>query len=98
MPESASRHELSRRRLLLSGAAAIPAAAVLAATAHPGTAAAATAESASAGASTMQLTWLGHSCFRLEKDGFTAVIDPGIVAPANALDDADAVLITHQHA
>jgi L-ascorbate metabolism protein UlaG (beta-lactamase superfamily) len=45
----------------------------------------------------MQLTWLGHSCFRLEKDGFTAVIDPGIVAPANALDDADAVLITHQH-
>ena len=46
----------------------------------------------------MQLTWLGHSCFRLEKDGFVAVIDPGIVAPANALDDADAVLITHQHA
>ena len=27
----------------------------------------------------MQLTWLGHSCFRLEKDGFVAVIDPGIV-------------------
>jgi L-ascorbate metabolism protein UlaG (beta-lactamase superfamily) len=46
----------------------------------------------------MQLTWLGHSCFRLEKDGFVAVIDPGIVAPAYALDDADAVLITHQHA
>jgi L-ascorbate metabolism protein UlaG (beta-lactamase superfamily) len=45
----------------------------------------------------MQLTWLGHSCFRLEKDGFIAVVDPGILAPADALDDADAVLITHQH-
>ena len=30
----------------------------------------------------MQLTWSGHSRFRLEKDGFVAVIDPGIVAPA----------------
>ncbi len=27
----------------------------------------------------MQLTWLGHSCFRLEKDGFAVVIDPGIL-------------------
>jgi len=45
----------------------------------------------------MQLTSLGHSCFRLEKDGFVAVIDPGIVAPANAFDDADAVMYTHQH-
>jgi len=93
MPESASRPELSRRRLL-SGAAAIPAAAVVAAAvSRPGTAAAATPV-----AGTMLLTWLGHSCFRLEKDGFVAIIDPGIVAPANALDDADAVLITHQHA
>jgi L-ascorbate metabolism protein UlaG (beta-lactamase superfamily) len=46
----------------------------------------------------MQLTWLGHSCFRLEHDGFVAVIDPGVVAPADALDDADAMLITHEHA
>lgn len=46
----------------------------------------------------MKLTWLGHSCFRLERDGFVAVVDPGVVAPADALDDADAVLITHQHA
>src|SRR6185437_11519713 len=97
MPESASRPELSRRRLL-SGAAAIPAAAVVvAAASRPGTAAAATAAAAIPVSGTVLLTWLGHSCFRLEKDGFVAVIDPGIVAPANALDDADAVLITHQH-
>jgi len=42
MPESASLPELSRRRLLLTGLAAIPAATVLAATAaRPGTALAA---------------------------------------------------------
>ncbi len=42
MPESASLAELSRRRLLLTGLAAIPAATVLAATAaRPGTALAA---------------------------------------------------------
>jgi glyoxylase-like metal-dependent hydrolase (beta-lactamase superfamily II) len=98
MPESASRPELSRRRLL-TGAAAIPAAAAVAAAAsRPGTAAAATAGAATPARGTMMLTWLGHSCFRLEKNGFVAVVDPGIVAPANALDDADAVLITHQHA
>jgi hypothetical protein len=98
MPESASRPELSRRRLL-SGAAAIPATAVVAAAvSRTGTAAAATAAAATPVTGTMLLTWLGHSCFRLEKDGFVAIIDPGIVAPANALDDADAVLITHQHA
>lgn len=45
----------------------------------------------------MHLTWLGHSTFRLEKNGFVAVIDPGVVAPPTALDDADAVLITHEH-
>jgi L-ascorbate metabolism protein UlaG (beta-lactamase superfamily) len=97
MPESASRPQLSRRRLL-SGAAAIPvAAAGVAAASPPGTAAAATAAAPIPVSGALLLTWLGHSCFRLEKDGFVAVIDPGIVAPANALDDADAVLITHQH-
>ena len=93
MPEPASRPELSRRRLL-AGAAAIPAAAVVAAAAsRPGTAAAATVKPAAPGSGTVLLTWLGHSCFRLEKDGFVAVIDPGIVAPANALDDADGFLV-----
>jgi hypothetical protein len=45
MPESASLPELSRRRLLLTGLVAIPAATVLAATAaHPGTALAASTQ------------------------------------------------------
>jgi len=69
MPEEAPHPELSRRRLP-PGAALTTAAAVAAAAPASGT---------------MLLTWLGHSCFRLEKDGFTVVIDPGIVAPANAL-------------
>jgi hypothetical protein len=68
---------VSRRRLL-SGAAAIPAAAVVAAAAsRPGTAAAYTAAAATSASGTRLLTWLGHSCFRLEKDGFVAVIGQG---------------------
>jgi L-ascorbate metabolism protein UlaG (beta-lactamase superfamily) len=98
MPESASRPELSRRRLLAGAAATTAAAMVVAATSRPGTAAAATTAAATPPKGPLLLTWLGHSCFRLQKDGFTAVVDPGIVAPASALDDADAVLITHQHA
>jgi L-ascorbate metabolism protein UlaG (beta-lactamase superfamily) len=46
----------------------------------------------------MKLQWINHSTFRLEKDGFVAIVDPGIVSPDNVLDDADAVLITHEHA
>lgn len=98
MPEEASRPELSRRRLLSGAAATTAAAVVVAATSRPGTAAAATTAAATPPKGSLLLTWLGHSCFRLEKDGFVAVVDPGIVAPASALDDADAVLITHQHA
>jgi L-ascorbate metabolism protein UlaG (beta-lactamase superfamily) len=45
----------------------------------------------------VELTWLGQSCVRIEKDGTVLVIDPGLAAPAHALDDADAVLITHEH-
>jgi L-ascorbate metabolism protein UlaG (beta-lactamase superfamily) len=26
----------------------------------------------------MQLTWMGHSCIRIEQDGFVTVIDPGV--------------------
>jgi L-ascorbate metabolism protein UlaG (beta-lactamase superfamily) len=98
MPESASRPELSRRRLLSGAAVTTAAAMAVAATSRPGTAAAATTAAATPPKGPLLLTWLGHSCFRLEKDGFVAVVDPGIVAPASALDDADAVLITHQHA
>ena len=46
----------------------------------------------------MRLTKLGHSCVRLEKDGATLVIDPGGWSePTAALQDAAAVLVTHEH-
>jgi L-ascorbate metabolism protein UlaG (beta-lactamase superfamily) len=46
----------------------------------------------------MQLTKLGHSCVRLEKDGTTLVIDPGTFSDAPAaLHDAAAILVTHEH-
>ena len=46
----------------------------------------------------MRLTKLGHSCVRLSKDDRTLVIDPGAFTPeADALEGADAVLITHEH-
>ncbi|MFI7443640.1 MBL fold metallo-hydrolase [Nonomuraea indica] len=45
----------------------------------------------------MRLTKYGHACVRLEKDGKVLVIDPGAFSEAEALDGADAVLITHQH-
>ena len=45
------------------------------------------------------LTKFAHSCVRLEKDGGTLVVDPGIFSdPAAVLPGADAVLITHEHA
>jgi L-ascorbate metabolism protein UlaG (beta-lactamase superfamily) len=46
----------------------------------------------------MRLTKYTHACVRLEKDGKVLVIDPGIWTEPEALDDADAVLITHEHA
>jgi L-ascorbate metabolism protein UlaG (beta-lactamase superfamily) len=45
----------------------------------------------------MLLTKFGHSCVRLEKDGARLVIDPGIWAGPGVLDEANAVLITHEH-
>src|SRR6266851_5474740 len=47
----------------------------------------------------MRLTKMGHACIRLEKDGATLIIDPGAAAfsPPEALDGADAVLVTHEH-
>jgi L-ascorbate metabolism protein UlaG (beta-lactamase superfamily) len=45
----------------------------------------------------MRLTKMGHACIRLEKDGTTLVIDPGGLTEPEALDGADAVLITHEH-
>jgi L-ascorbate metabolism protein UlaG (beta-lactamase superfamily) len=45
----------------------------------------------------LELTWVDHSCFRVENDGFVMVLDPGLTVPPTVLDDADAVLITHEH-
>ena len=47
----------------------------------------------------MELTTVGHSCVRLEKDGATLVFDPGVFSDASgALTGADVVLVTHEHA
>ncbi len=46
----------------------------------------------------MRITKLGHACVRLEHEGRVLVVDPGVFTDAGALDDADAVLITHEHA
>lgn len=41
-------------------------------------------------------TW-GHSAVRIERDGHRLVIDPGTFSDPAVLDDAEAVLITHEH-
>ena len=46
----------------------------------------------------MRITKFGHACVRIEHEGTTIVIDPGMFTDAEALDGADAVLITHEHA
>lgn len=46
----------------------------------------------------MELTKFGHACVRLEKNGKVLVIDPGVFTADPVLDDAEAVLITHEHA
>ena len=46
----------------------------------------------------MRITKFGHACVRVEYDGRTVVVDPGIFTERAALDGADAVLITHEHA
>ncbi|WBC13953.1 MBL fold metallo-hydrolase [Micromonospora sp. WMMA1998] len=45
----------------------------------------------------MQVTKFTHSCLRLEHDGGVLVVDPGVFSEPEALDGADAVLITHEH-
>jgi L-ascorbate metabolism protein UlaG (beta-lactamase superfamily) len=45
----------------------------------------------------MRLTKYTHACVRVEHDGAVLVIDPGGFTEPEALDGADAVLITHEH-
>lgn len=44
------------------------------------------------------LTVHGHACVRLERDGRVLVLDPGSSSDRSVLADADAVLVTHDHA
>jgi L-ascorbate metabolism protein UlaG (beta-lactamase superfamily) len=50
----------------------------------------------------MKVTWLGHAGIRVEQDGYTLVVDPGVfcdeAALQAALAAADGLLITHEHA
>ena len=45
----------------------------------------------------MRITKFGHACIRLEHDGTVVVVDPGMFTDPEAVDGADAVLITHEH-
>jgi L-ascorbate metabolism protein UlaG (beta-lactamase superfamily) len=46
----------------------------------------------------MRIVKFGHACVRVEHDGVAVVVDPGVFTDVGALDGADAVLITHEHA
>ena len=46
----------------------------------------------------MRLTKFGHACVRLEQDDRVLVIDPGTWSEVEALDGANDVLVTHEHA
>lgn len=46
----------------------------------------------------MRITKFGHACVRIQTDAGVVVLDPGVFTDAGALDGADAVLITHEHA
>ncbi|MET8132372.1 MULTISPECIES: MBL fold metallo-hydrolase [unclassified Streptomyces] len=46
----------------------------------------------------MRITKYTHACVRLEHEGRVLVIDPGTWSEAAALNGADAVLVTHEHA
>ncbi|GAB2872277.1 MBL fold metallo-hydrolase [Nocardioides pacificus] len=45
----------------------------------------------------MRITKFGHACVRLEHEGATVVLDPGVFTEPEAVDGANAVLITHEH-
>jgi len=46
----------------------------------------------------MRLTKFGHACVRIESGGSSLVLDPGVFTDREAVDGADAILITHEHA
>ena len=46
----------------------------------------------------MRIIKFGHACVRIEYDGVAVVVDPGVFTEVGAVDGADAVLVTHEHA
>ena len=50
----------------------------------------------------MKLTWLGHSCFKVESGGYEIVLDPyedgSVPGYPPVREEADAVLCSHEHA
>ncbi|MCC8049327.1 MAG: MBL fold metallo-hydrolase [Clostridiales bacterium] len=50
----------------------------------------------------MRITWIGHSCFKIEKDGYSIVTDPygdgSVPGYTGILETADMVLCSHEHA
>jgi L-ascorbate metabolism protein UlaG (beta-lactamase superfamily) len=45
----------------------------------------------------MRITKFGHACVRIERDGRSLVVDPGMFTEPEAVDGAGAVLVTHEH-
>ena len=49
----------------------------------------------------MKLTWLGHSCFKIEENGFTLILDPysndTVPGYRNLKEEANLVLCSHGH-
>ena len=45
----------------------------------------------------MRITKFGHACVRLEHEGKVVVVDPGMFTDPEAVDGADAVVISHEH-
>lgn len=46
----------------------------------------------------MRLTKYGHACVRLDSEGGSVVLDPGVYSPDVDLDGVTDVLVTHEHA
>ncbi len=49
----------------------------------------------------MKVTWIGHSCFKIEKDGYTIIFDPyedgSVPGLAPVREKADEALCSHDH-
>lgn len=49
----------------------------------------------------MKLTWIGHSCFKLEDDGYTVIFDPyqdqAVPGLVEIRESADLILCSHDH-